>query len=512
MKEIINFSSKFSKMEMVNPLITKYRINICQADIPANKYVFSKPIIDGMSTTICGSGVYTYYFEKFDQLGGHTDDYIKTPYGYTRTPETKAYGFSDPYKMPYWENIDGEDWFCADVFIWTGTNPEVEDILNNGVVWQSMQVAVDEEEDSNGNKIVKDAVFLGFCLLQGIDPAFTGSTITKFSLNELGSKIDSLSSELNQLKQEYESIINLSNNARDFTKEEGEDLIKEAVEKFSLNSNQIREILNNFLSQFKYKPGDYEWNKYWVNCYDETYVYVDDEEDYKTYRMTYNITDNVATVDIDSKEEVIRGGYVPVGSESEQETANLSEDEEGKEKDSEDVQLSEDEETKEEQEDNKEEVNESSNANVDSVAMEQLNEQAAENNEQLANENLEVQDDSANIIAGLKADMAKMQEDLDVYMAENATLKEFKKNIEDQNKEFAVETTLKEVSESLPPDELEACRTSAQEFSLENIDAWKNEVKARAFNFSRGIKEKKPFIVAAFPNTDTPKKHSGLWD
>lgn len=508
MKEIINFNSKFNKLEMINPLITKYRINICQADIPANKFIFSKEIINSMSTTICGSGVYAYYFDKLEQLGGHESDLVKTPYGYARTGKPIPYGFIDPYKMPYWMEIDGENWFCADAYIWSARNPEIANILENETVWQSMEVIVEEEPDEFGNKIVKEAIFLGSCLLQGIDPAYSNSHIEKFSLIDLGSKLDSLTSELNQLKQEYEDIIKFSDTQtniqeQNLTKEEGEDLIKEAVEKFSLNSNQIREILNNFLSQFKYRNGDYEWNKYWVNCYDETYVYVDDEEDYKIYRMTYQIIDNVATVDIDSAEEVIHGGYIPVG-EPEQETATLSEDEEGKE---------------EEEQDNKEQVNESSNANVDPLAMQELNEKSAEENEQLANENLEVTDESENIIAGLKTQLSEMEEkmsqmqaDMSVCMTENEQLKEFKKNIENQNKEFAVETTLKEVQESLPPDEIEACRASAEQFSLENIDVWKNEVKAKAFNFSKGISEKKPFIQVAFPNADVPKRGTGLWD
>jgi len=542
LKEIINFNSKFTSLEVVNPLITKYRINICQADIPANKYIFSKSIIERMSTTICGAGVYAYYFEKYNQLGGHSDDVIRTPYGYAKTPETKAYGFSDPYKMPYWMEIDGENWFCADVYIWTGINPEIEDILSKSVVWQSMQVAVDEEEDSQGNKIVQDAVFLGFCLLQGIDPAYSGSTITNFSLDEISSKINMLSSEINILKQEYEQFTkqsdlqveselesenNLDNDKLDTLnidsikefsnnnnqeKEESEEVIKEAVEKFSLNSNQIREILNNALSGYKYLNGINEWNKYWVNCYDDIYVYVEDEEDYKTYRMTYDIVDNIATVNVESAEEVIRGGFIPVG--QEQETATMSEEV---------VEESKNEQCSEE------EVTASSNDNVDNIAMQELNDKSAEDNKKLAEDNLEnpvevnasknESEDKDTVIMSLKQDMSdlqekftKMESDLEVYMSENTQLKEFKASIEKQNKEFSVETTLKEVINILPTEEMEACRLSAEKFSLEDIDIWKNEVKAKAFNFSKGIPEKKPFIQVAFPNSDKPKSGNGLWD
>jgi len=640
LKDIINFKSKFSELETVNPLITKYRINICVPDVPANNYIFSKEVIEGMASTICGSGVYAYYFDKYDQLGGHSDDVIKTPYGYVKTPQTQAYGFSDPYKMPYWMKIDGENWFCADVYIWTGINPEIEDILNNSVVYQSMQVAVDEEQEGQ-YKVVKDAVFLGFCLLQGIEPAYIGSTITKFSLDDIGLKIDTLSTELNQLKQEYDSIMKFSDDKKqkieiDNTKDSATDgewsnpgkklyepileasnkisLINEAYlihedgyedspseklkyphhvikdntlilhisgvqaafsrakqqgltgepinhikrhyeelglnmdnfsefnltledykyifsdtnnnqekevkekvneeVKFSLNSDQIREIFRNALSEYKYIEGIYEYNRYYVETYDAEYAYIYDYKDQKTYRMAYQITDNIATIDIESAKQVISDGYMLVG--QEQETAQMSEN-------GEEVKT----------EETTEEVNASSNEFVDNPATQELNDKSAEDNKALAEENLEnpeevnaseievvnESDDKDTIIMSLKQEMSdlqekfsKMESDMNTYMTENTQLKEFKASIDKQNKEFSVETTLKEVQNILPSEEMEACRLSAEKFSLEDIDIWKNEVKAKAFNFSKGIPEKKPFIQVAFPTSDKPKSGTGLWD
>jgi len=509
LKEVVNFQLDISDVSKINPLISRYKAYLAYPDEPANGYVFSKDVLMNLSYSLLGCPVVAGFMNGKDGslLGGHSGDLaIDQNNKVKRTPDPIPIGFSAYDQQCWFEEYKDREYLTTFIYVWDARYPELEN-LSERTIYQSLELAIDEQQEGQ-YKIVQDAVALGICLLENVSPAFEFSHIEKFSLIDLGSKLDSLTSELNQLKQEYEDIIKFSNTQtntqeQNLIKEEGEDLIKEAVEKFSLNSNQIREILNNFLSQFKYQNGDYEWNKYWVNCYDETYVYVDDEETYKTYRMTYDITDNVATVDIESAEEVIRGGYIPVGK-PEQETATLSEDEEGKE---------------EEEQDNKEQVNESSNANVDPLAMQELNEKSAEENEQLANENLEVTDESENIIAGLKTQLSEMEEkmsqmqaDMSVCMTENEQLKEFKKNIENQNKEFAVETTLKEVQESLPPDEIEACRASAEQFSLENIDVWKNEVKAKAFNFSKGISEKKPFIQVAFPTSDKPKSGTGLWD
>jgi hypothetical protein len=117
-------------------------------------------------------------------------------------------------------------------------------------------------------------------------------------------------------KEWCESIIQNYNSEQKQEKED-DDVQKESVEKaqlkFGLNSSQIREILNNALSQYKYKSGEYEWDKYYVEAYDEEFVYVWDCEDSNNKRMTYNISDNVAIVDVSSAEEVISAGYMLVG-------------------------------------------------------------------------------------------------------------------------------------------------------------------------------------------------------
>jgi hypothetical protein len=499
LREIINFSTKFESLEKINPLITKYRINICVPDKPAKKYIFSKQVIEGMSNTIKGSGVYAYYFERDQQIGGHEDDIVYTKTGYKRTGEPIAYGFADPYQEPYWMEKDGEKWYTTNVYMWTGRNPHIEEVLENPV-WQSMEVAVNDKEDASGNKIVNEAIFLGFCLLQGINPAFEGSKIEKMSLPVTDNEID-------LLKEEYESFLNMS--------KEGDEVIKEAVEKFSLNSDQIREILRNALSEFKYNCGDYECSKYYVDCYDAEYVYVWDNEDDKTYRLTYDIAEMVATINIESKEEVIRGNFIPVNQanqENEQMSENTTTEEISTEEDMAKKNCSE----------NTEEM--SSNEFVDNTAMQELNDKAAETNKELSNEQVNNAETETNenekdvLIASLKEEMStmkekmsKMESELTSFTEENVKLKEFKASIEKQNKEFEVETTLKEVVGVLPKEDIDVFRASSENFSLENINAWKNEVKAKAFNLSKNI-EKKPFIQVGLPVSDKPKRGTGLWD
>lgn len=616
MKEIINFSAKFESLEMVNPLITKYRINICVPNKPANKYVFSKEVIEGMSSTIRGAGVYAYFFERDNQIGGHEDDIVKTKYGYKRSGKPVAYGFSDPYKEPYWMEINGEEWYCADTYLWTGRNPEIEEVLDKPV-YQSMEVAIDNEEDSFGNKIVKEAVFLGFCLLQGISPAFDGSTIEKFSLPDNSVEIDLLKQEFSKFSSKYDDldftipsgVSKTANRGLELRKEfgyggtsvglatarklsKGGNATPEFVRKVSayfprhmgdnLNedgkdgnppsrgyiayclwggnagrtwSNKLVEAMNkrdeekmSYFSKLlsNFKVGDsVKWNSSGGTAYGKITKIIDNGEVpdidvkvtgtedspaaqiriYKQVDGEWKSTDTLVGHKLETLNKIENFSKKKINEEGDNVIDNkdttMSEDE-NKENMSTDIK-SDEMSTENMAEDNipenenKEEM--SSNANVDNTAMQELNDKAAEENKDLSSEQLEVSDEKDKIIAGMteelsaiKEEMSKMKADMAVYMDENTKLKEFKANIEKQNKDFEVEMTLKEVMSVLPQEEIDVCRMSAEKFSLENIDAWKNEVQAKAFKFSKGITEKQSFTKIGLPYSEKSVKGKGLWD
>ena len=89
-----------------------------------------------------------------------------------------------------------------------------------------------------------------------------------------------------------------------------------------------------------------------------------------------------------------------------------------------------------------------------------------------------------------EAMISKMSESQKAYMAEFEALKEFKKNIEGQKFSYEVESTLRDVLDIMP-DEIEKFREESKQFSLDNLESWKNSVKAKAFTFSSNKKDKK---------------------
>jgi ribosomal protein L9 len=132
--------------------------------------------------------------------------------------------------------------------------------------------------------------------------------------------------------------------------------------------------------------------------------------------------------------------------------------------------------------------------------------------------------DTGKVVAGMYAKMfcigqkmAKMAEDAKVYMAENEELKKFKADMEASQKQFAVDSTLKELSDKvvIPDDVMSEMRAKAEEFAFAEIDGWKNYCKAKSFDFAVKSKSKKnddDIVRIGFPFGNTNKSSKDdLW-
>jgi hypothetical protein len=91
----------------------------------------------------------------------------------------------------------------------------------------------------------------------------------------------------------------------------------------------------------------------------------------------------------------------------------------------------------------------------------------------------------------MKEESDAAKEDKDVYMTENAKLKEYKDKIEKQQFDYAVEKTLQEVSDVFSKEEIDAAREEVKEFSVENLPAWQNDIKGKAFSRIKDNPKKK---------------------
>jgi len=95
----------------------------------------------------------------------------------------------------------------------------------------------------------------------------------------------------------------------------------------------------------------------------------------------------------------------------------------------------------------------------------------------------------------------KMKTDNEAYMSENEDLKKFKSDIYAEKFSYEVEHTLQEVSDTMPKAELDLAREESLKYSLENVDAWKNLVKAKAFTFSKSETKNDGIVRMGLPFT-----------
>ena len=319
---------------------------------------------------------------------------------------------------------------------------------------------------------------------------------------------------------------------------------KEAEVKFSLTSSQIQEILNNALSEEKY--GEDQWRRYWAYNFDAEYVYFHDNEASKDFRAKYSIVELKAIVDINGKEEVIEGCPIPVETKEyvpefaeedfEEKPEDKPEDvaeykpkeevmavedpkegEDKKESDEEEDEPKDDSEKK----DKPEEKKMSLDANLDMAALMQMLVEETEDNKELADKYAAGEEmDYALLCSAMYKKMCKMQaasdaakEDKDVYMAENLGLKEYKDKIEKQQFDYAVEKTLQEVSDVFTKDEIDSAREEVKAFNMENISAWQNDIKGKAFSrIKENPKKKETFTRMATVNSWLTKDNESSKD
>lgn len=117
---------------------------------------------------------------------------------------------------------------------------------------------------------------------------------------------------LSSLKKIYEEL-ELPWDINNSEEEEVGEKMEENKFEFCLNSKQMREIFEVAVSGIKYQCGDYDYTKYYVEAYDSEFVYLCDCEESKTIKVPFVIEANIATIDFESKVEVINGGYIEVG-------------------------------------------------------------------------------------------------------------------------------------------------------------------------------------------------------
>jgi len=124
--------------------------------------------------------------------------------------------------------------------------------------------------------------------------------------------------------------------------------------------------------------------------------------------------------------------------------------------------------------------------------------------------------DFAKIVPGMYAKMCKMAAKVEEMAKENEDLKKFKFGVEEFRKAEMVDATLKELENRVvvPEEAMAEMRASAEKYSFEQIDAWKNECKAKSFDFAAkepADGEERHIKRIQLPFTNIPKPQNDIW-
>lgn len=196
---LINFKTIFKEEKKLNPLVTQFKAYIAKPCI-ANGFIFSKSVLDGelMRITIPSSPVVAAFLDNTDgsTLSGHTGDLVKTKNGIKRSPPVQGIGYVLD-QSPFWEEYKEEEWLTCYVNIWTGYFEGLQNLSERNI-WQSMEIQLDTDKDG---KTVMECCLNALCILEGVSPAFDGSTIKEVSFSK-----KEYSEQVNNLKQELENL------------------------------------------------------------------------------------------------------------------------------------------------------------------------------------------------------------------------------------------------------------------------------------------------------------------
>lgn len=193
----------------------------------------------------------------------------------------------------------------------------------------------------------------------------------------------------------------------------------------------------------------------WLEGYDDEYLYVRNWCEGTTYRYEYTLTGTECSLNLDSKQRVMRGGYVPFEEETEPQVETVEE-----------------------------------------VATEEPTGEEVVATEEGFEDNGEVVEETAEPV----------EETVTVSKEEFDSLQAKLQKYEEEEKQEAVEKVLARVVDVVPSEKMDELRNEAENYSLDEMDSYRNMVNAAAFEYITENKEDKKFSRMAIVNKNTNKK------
>jgi phage shock protein A len=453
-KLVFNVDSIDIKEEIENSQFKRARARIfASGDNLHGMPVLESALYDAEST-IYDKPLIWKYNKVTDDAMEHEEDQV--PCGFVpRIGANVAYERAD----------DGRLFFVVDILIWSFYCGKLLEVFKKADDKKSVSVeiaVIDTEKDDDGNESIKKFVYYGITILGSrYTPAIPDASIQleQFSVDK--------STVENILQQSF-----LNNKPKE---KEGDDVVSfnkdEYAKQFSMTANQMKELLHNACREEKYtyEDSDYQHTRYYLEDYSNEYVYAYDCKEDKYVAIPYSIEEAKISIDFSAAKPAI---YYRKWEIVEEVTDVLKLKEFAKE--------------------------------LLAVEFEQKDKELTELKEQVQTFNAQKEEYSTKI--------AELEEQIEAFKSDNASLLEFKSNVEKEARLRDMEYVLNSVSEDLTPQQIDEWREKMEQF--ESSTDYSNQLKAFAYENSRGKQKKSDNIVrAALPKTkDEQEKHTSLWE
>lgn len=231
----INLNIRFEQVEdFVHPEFTKVKVWVATYGENANGSNITKEAFEKALSSLKNVPILGEWSESIEDFKGHGGKLEISDDGIKFIETTKAYGVIPESCNPIWElDEEGIEYLVCDGILWTGRYPEAEKVMEN-TNNQSMEISVLNYENQDGIMVINEFDFTGICILgQDTQPCFPSAKVV-YSLNKDEYKKE-FSIMLNEIKN-----INFSKGGRQV------DERKELIEKYSyLKSEKFEEIINN---------------------------------------------------------------------------------------------------------------------------------------------------------------------------------------------------------------------------------------------------------------------------
>ena len=303
------FDTAVTNIQDLNKAFALGTLKVGYTGLNYNGSSISKEAFELSASTMFNVPIVANYSVVDDTIGEHDEGFVTTADEQIRyVVFTEPVGVVPESATYRWEQIEDDgvvhDYFCIDNVILWKRQSCYNKIKNNGITSQSMEIAINDGNLSDGVLHINSFEFEAFCLLESAEPCYEQASLELYSKNEFKTQMKEMIEEYHNTVMNDESkiggtkvenpISTMTNepqqieSAQGFNKDANPKLVKENAE-FSLTVNELRERLSDGLSEIS-RDG-------YVEDFDNEYVYIYDWDDGCIYKYSYTFIDGSAVID-----------------------------------------------------------------------------------------------------------------------------------------------------------------------------------------------------------------------